>query len=156
MEPNQLPDLARTPLTVLASGLTTEDQAQLFNYLIKESHADTNLISDGYHTFKELYEHRITNFLILCRLYSELGSEKIAQAKVPLRRVWRTVRHSDGELAFGGTWFVLGIGEKAGEQITYHLPLEAWDKAYFADTLEQAPEWDGHTSEDVLNRLATL
>lgn len=130
---------------------------EAINSIIAQSNIDTNHISDGYHTFGELYEHRITNFLVLCRLIAGLvrWSEE-AGGYVKDSKVWRSLKHSDGELAFGGTWFVLGIGTEPGKQITYHLPIEAWNKTEFAETLETAPEWDGHTSADVLERLAAL
>jgi hypothetical protein len=41
------------------------------------------------------------------------------------------------------------------EYITYHLPMKYWDRANVIE-LERAPEWDGHTSKDVLKRLASL
>jgi hypothetical protein len=102
---------------------------------------------DGYHTFDELYDHRITLYIALCA----------AQRLFTDKEIWRSKRHSDGELCFGtGSQFVLGIGSKAGEQITYHIPIERWDEATFALTYEKAPEWDGHSSEDVLTRLKML
>jgi hypothetical protein len=105
--------------------------------------------SDGYHTFGELYEHRITLFIALCRLMAKFDDG--------IRwTVWRSKRHSDGELAFGGTWFVLGIHEAEGYQITYHLPIKKWKETKFAETFKKAPEFDGHTPEDVLKRLKAL
>ena len=101
-------------------------------------------ISDGYHTFTELYEHRITLFIALCRIL-ENGN------------VWRSKRHSDGKLCFEtGTQFVLGIWWAKGTQITYHIPIERWHETDFADTLKEAPEWDGHTPQDVLKRIKNL
>lgn len=38
----------------------------------------------------------------------------------------------------------------------YHLPMSEWDNCKWANTLENAPEWDGHTSADVLKRLAEI
>jgi hypothetical protein len=99
----------------------------------------TNDISDGYHTFGELYQHRIAIFIALAK---QTGF------------AWRTKKHSDGSSWDG--WFVLGIFKKAGEQMTYHLPISEWDKCYFADTLDKAPDFDGHTSTDVLERLTKL
>lgn len=40
-------------------------------------------------------------------------------------------------------------------QITYHLPAEDWDTLRVPE-LETAPEWDGHTSDDVLERIYKL
>lgn len=109
---------------------------------------------DGFHTFEELYNHRITLFIALCRhIHELLGMEKPGKFKV-----WRSKRHSDGELCFGtGNQYVLGIGTENGKQITYHIPIERWQETdVFAETLERAPEWDGHTSDDVIARLLAL
>ena len=126
-----------------------EPRLVVINNAITESAKDglisTNDVSDGYHTFGELYEHRITLFIALCK--SIEGQENDA---------WRSLRHSDGELAFGGTWFVLGIGKDKGKQITYHLPIEKWNETNFCETLSKAPEYDGHTPNDVLERLKNL
>jgi hypothetical protein len=49
-------------------------------------------------------------------------------------------------------FFILGVTYK-GKQISYHIPIELWSKHQvymFADVLENAPEWHGHTSDDVL------
>jgi len=99
-------------------------------------------ISDGYHTFDELYEHRASLFIALCR-------------KVCCDRdVWRSTRHSHGEIYEG--WFILGIGTEGGQQITYHLPISRWGETDFATDRELAPVWDGHTPADVLERLKRI
>lgn len=121
------------------------------NKPIVKIESDEIEISDGYHTFSELYEHRIVLFIALCRQVGEF----LYTGRYP--NVWRSKRHSDGELCFGtGTQFVLGIGKNKGEQITYHIPVERWEETYFAETLERAPEFDGHTSGDVLERIRKL
>lgn len=114
------------------------------NELIKAEHLDTNQISDGYHTFGELYEHRIANYLVVCACMCLAGKGY----------VWRTLKHSDGSHWEG--WFVLGISHSKGKQITYHLPMKYWESCEFVEIVEKAPEFDGHTSEDVLDRLALL
>lgn len=114
------------------------------NQLIKDTGVDTNFVSDGYHTFGELYAHRIVLYLALCRV---LEDRQIAN-------VWRSKAHSDGNVWPG--WFLLGIYYTAGEQITYHLPDTYWEQTSFATTLEKAPQFDGHRAEDVLNRLTNL
>lgn len=53
-------------------------------------------------------------------------------------------------------WFILGINREKGKQISYHVPLKRWKETDFAQTLDKAPKFDGHTSQDVLNRLKTL
>jgi hypothetical protein len=48
------------------------------------------------------------------------------------------------------------MNKNKGSQITYHLPTSKWDECDFAITLDKAPEWDGHTSNDVLERIREL
>lgn len=105
--------------------------------------------SDGYHTFEELYDHQITLFIALCKSIKNLGAQPPYSPEI-----WRSKVNGDGT-AWDG-WFVMGIGKEIGKQITYHLPLSRWEEADFAETLEQAPEFDGHTSNDVLERLKNL
>jgi hypothetical protein len=122
-------------------------------------------ISDGYHTFGELYEHRLTLYIALCKALWAVESmasqtDSIAQQmlkKSPREKefeVWRSKTHSDGSTYDG--WFIMGINKDKGEQISYHLPLELWDETDFAETLEKAPEWDGHTAADVLERISSM
>lgn len=102
-------------------------------------------ISDGYHTFDQLYEHRCILFIALC---SELTNKPY---KID---IWRSKKHSDGSSYEG--WFILGINKESGKQITYHLPEKYWNNTNFSETLEKAPEFDGHTSDDVLERLKEI
>lgn len=112
------------------------------NDIIIQNKLDTNKIADGYHTFKELYDHRIALF--------------VALAKKSIPRAWKSKKHSDGTMWDG--WFIAGINFEKGEQITYHLPIEHWDDLPTSHVLEleEAPEFDGHTSVDVLERLKEL
>lgn len=108
---------------------------------------DLSQVSDGYHTIAELYEHRIALFIALCSAYTHCCIED-------MKDVWRSKKHSDGTDAYEG-WFVLGIGKEEGRIITYHVPLSEWENTNFAETVECA-FFDGHTSQDVLNRLKSL
>ena len=93
-------------------------------------------VSDGYHTFNELYEHRHALFLNLMQ-----G-----------RNSWISKLHDDGSSMEG--WFVAGIHLDSG-MVTYHLPERLWDKACAVckEVLDKAPFWDRHTSKDVIDRL---
>lgn len=102
--------------------------------------------SDGYHTFNELYEHRHALFIALCR-------NRKAYVGFP-SDVWRSRHHADGTMFPG--WFVMGIGEAPGQQLTYHLPERLWEETHFAAKRPRAPEWDGHTPADVVTRLLAL
>ena len=111
---------------------------------------NTGEISDGYHTFDELYEHRVTLFIALCRQLIDTMDLK----GYDFGKVWRSRLHSDGT-SFDG-WFILGVNKEKGSQITYHLPNKNWKDTEFAETLDKAPEFDGHTAEDVLSRIKNL
>src|SRR4051812_40118429 len=102
-------------------------------------------VSDGYHTMDELYEHRITLFITLCRKMNDLYNAK-GEGLYP----YRSKKHSDGSEMEG--WFIMGLNILPGEQITYHLPMSKWEETNFAETLTQMYEWDKHTSNDVLQR----
>ena len=116
---------------------------------------DDMFVSDTYHTMDELYEHRISLWIALCKLWEETRSE--SQWKTEEGRKffsWRSKLHSDGT-GYEGL-FILGITLKNGQQLSYHLPESKWNEADFATTLDRAPEWDGHTPADVLDRLKNL
>lgn len=127
------------------------------NELISRSKVNKNLISDGYHTFGELYEHRVQLFIKLCEFLSD-GTPPYCEGYGCIfpkeYRPWRSKTHNDGTGYEG--WFLMGIGKDVGKQITYHLPISKWEECGFAETLKMAPPWDGHTSEDVLVRLQEL
>jgi hypothetical protein len=106
---------------------------------------DNLQISDGYHTFDELYDHRMELYIQLCKCINIINGQGT---------VWRSWLHSDGSKF--DDWFVLGVDKAEGTQITYHLPASAWGRTSFAETLDKAPEFDGHTSADVLERLKKL
>lgn len=112
---------------------------------------DKKLISDGYHTFGELYQHRYALFIALCKLLQlyppwEMNTKGI--------NVWRSKLHDDGTMFKDS--FIMGIDRTGAKPITYHLPMNRWDLTDFAQTLERAPAWDGHTSDDVHQRLMIL
>lgn len=131
------------------------------NELISGYHGlDKSKVSDGYHTFGELYDHRIQLWITVCKLWLR-NAQRYDEGQLNyFKPLWRTKVHSDGS-TFDG-WFLLGISkynlltEKQEEQLTYHLPISKWDECNFAYTLDKAPEYDGHTSVDVLERLKTL
>lgn len=108
---------------------------------------------DGYHSFTELYDHRITLYIAFAKKLVEL----VKYTDLPnatMWQVWRSEKHADGSVYDG--WFIMGIGKARGEQISYHLPMSKWGDTQFAETLETAPEWDGHSPADVLERIRQL
>ena len=98
-------------------------------------------ISDGYHTFNELYRYRM---LYNAAFFNEL-------AKNGTVRVIKSKRHHDGEECFGGGWFIV-MAELPTGQISNHYELKDWDN-FKCEEVDVAPEWDGHTPEDAARRL---
>lgn len=101
---------------------------------------DQGEVSDGYHTFNELYRYRM--------LYNALAVIGMAD------RCVKSWRHSDGELCFGGGWFVV-VMELPNGQVSNHYEAQYWDMFRCAE-VEEAPEWDGHTPEEAANRLQSF
>jgi hypothetical protein len=96
-------------------------------------------LSDGYHSFNDLYRQRCVLFASLCNTFKDLS--------------WKSRRHSDGQRCFGGGWFIVGIDTPQG-QYTYHYEDKDWDM-FDVEELEVARKFDGHTSNDV-ERLLSL
>ena len=99
---------------------------------------DPGGISDGYHTFDDLYEHRHALFLSLLRSHPDCGF--ISQI------------HDDGAEIEG--WFLAGLLTAHG-WVTYHLPMRLWQIALCTGVpvWPFGPTHDGHTSDDVISRL---
>ncbi len=106
-----------------------------------EGDFETGKVSDGYHTFDELYDHR-------CLLFLAFQSQVHLKTE-PFSSCWKSRLHADGSEYEG--WFIAGLTLGQG-QISYHLPLKYWDLCKGLQRAN-APEWDGHTSSDVIERL---
>jgi hypothetical protein len=108
----------------------------------KEQQKVTENTSDGYHTFKELYEFR--------KLYNAaLFNEWAKQKKFSVHKSWR---HADGELCFGGGWFIV-VAITMDGQISNHYEAKDWDLFKIPAHDKALFEFDGHTSSDVIERL---
>jgi hypothetical protein len=94
-------------------------------------------ISDGCHTFEELYYHRMMLFAVICKQNKD--------------KAWKSWKHDDGSMF--DDYFIVGIETKLGNY-TYHYHKEYW-KLFDVKELEFAPKWDGHTPE-YITRLLTL
>lgn len=102
-------------------------------------------VSDGYHTFGELYEFR--------KLYNALlFNEWAVQHKYD---VHKSKRHHDGELCFGGEWFIVVAVLPTG-QISNHYKMEDWGLFIVPEREKATYEYDGHTAQDVLERMRSL
>ena len=115
------------------------------NLEITESKLDTNKISDGYHTFEELYEFRKVFNAALFNEWSKHG----------LHSTHKSWKHNDGEDCFGGGWFIV-VAKLPSGQISNHYEAKDWELFKILETEKAIYPFDGHTSQDVLNRLKSL
>lgn len=51
--------------------------------------------------------------------------------------------------------FIVGIETPTG-QATYHYDIDPYFDMFECKEVEYAPEWDGHTPDDGIRRIATL
>lgn len=100
--------------------------------------------SDGYHTFKELYRYRLLYNAALFNEWFEQGKYNVHKSE----------RHSDGQLCFGGGWFIVQATLPTG-QISNHYELKDW-YLFKATIKKKADKFDGHTPQDVAMRLELL
>jgi len=96
-------------------------------------------LSDGYHTFNELYHHRAILFSVICNLFPE--------------KAWKSKLHDTGDMYEG--MFIVGIETPKG-QATYHYDIEPYWNMFNVIELDKAPKWDGHTPQEAIDRIATL
>lgn len=99
--------------------------------------ANVEKLSDGYHTFADLYEQR----LILSAALAKNNPY-----------AWKSKWHEDGSVPFGGGWFIMGFDTDEG-CYTYHYELKDWD-LFQCKELDKGKPWDGHTSKDVRRLLS--
>ena len=96
-------------------------------------------LSDGYHTFNSLYEQRMYLFATIVNQNKD--------------KAWKSYKHEDGELCFGGGWFIVGVDTPNGSY-TYHYENKYYD-LFECEELECGKHWDGHTDKDV-DRVLSL
>jgi activator of HSP90 ATPase len=104
-------------------------------------------ISDGYHTMHELYQHRMALNIALFHIID-------IYMKYPNGpQVFKSKLHNDGTM-FDGYFIVMAVIPNIG-QISYHYKLKHWDEFHIKE-VEKTPEYDGHTSLDILTRLVQI
>ena len=134
--------------------------------LIREGKIDSNEIRDAYHSFGELYEFRKMYNAALFNEWAKIPPYGLIPALLwkpseylnntdSLYRVHKSWKHYDGELCFGGGWFIVSAMLPTG-QISNHYKAEDWDLFKIPETEKALFEFDGHTGKDVLERLKNL
>ncbi len=99
-------------------------------------------LSDGHHTFRELYRYRL---LYNAALFNEWG-------KLGLYDVHKSRLHHDGKLPFGDhKWFIV-VAELPTGQISNHYRVDDWD-LFHIEARDLPNVYDGHTPAVVSHRL---
>lgn len=98
-------------------------------------------ISDGSHSFNELYMHRTVLFATVCNMNKEIS--------------WKSWEHHHEEnFPMYEDYFIVGINTPDG-QYSYHCHKEWWD-IFEIPELEEAPKFDGHMPDDVIRLLSLI
>lgn len=98
-------------------------------------------VSDGYHTFDELYHNRAILFSVICNEHPDIS--------------WKSKRHHNDSDAMYDGMFIVGIDTPIG-QATYHYYINPYWDMFKVKELDYAPKWDGHTPEQALERITSL
>ena len=118
--------------------------------IIEKNTENIGEVSDGYHTFNELYDYRMLynaaffNSLAFYDSWAE-GSWSVDYD------VHKSKKHSDGEDCFGGGWFIV-MAELPTGQISNHYEMKYWDLFKIPEK-EKANQYDGHTPQQAAERL---
>lgn len=141
--------------------------------LINNDTISNDDIHDGYHSFGELYEIRKVYNACLFNQWAKmavgfpigyeqlskedkLNPDKISKlSKKVLYDVHKSMKHNDGELCFGGGWFIV-IAILPTGQISNHYRIEDWDLFQIPETDIAKYPFDGHTTNNVIDRLKSL
>lgn len=103
---------------------------------------DMGEVSDGYHTFNELYRYRMLYNAAFFNLLARNGQVEVCKSR----------RHSDGEKCFGSDdWFIVMAMLPTG-QVSNHYESKYWD-LFDVPERETSFEYDGHTPNEAADRL---
>ena len=106
---------------------------------------DKGEISDGYHTFNELYSFRQAYNVALFNDWAKQNKYDIH----------KSLKHFEGDDCFGGDWFIVVAVLPSG-QISNHYHTDDWELFNVPIVDKAKYEFDGHTGDDVIKRLLTI
>jgi hypothetical protein len=145
-----------------------ENKIHAIQELINGLEGERGQLSDGFHSFQELYAFRkLYNALLFNEWAKQVETKKtwIKDVNGYLKQqivsqnvkydVHKSTRHHDGELCFGGGWFIVVAVLPSG-QISNHYEMKDWDLFKVPEVEKAKHEYDGHTSQDVLERMEEL
>ena len=120
----------------------TCEAVDLLNELTEKTAKQEKLIN-------ELYQFRLIYNALIFNEWHKHGKIE----------VYKSDRHHDGNIPFiddENNWFIVVAILPDGKQVTNHYPIQYWDFFQIPEYDKVKHEFDGHTSEDVLDRLTKL
>lgn len=128
------------PNTNILLGRLIDDGKTTFESLKQyDKKVNSGEFSDGYHTFNELYYHRMILFAVICNTFPE--------------KAWKSWKHSDGTMY--DDYFIVGVTIEGVGDYSYHYHKDNWE-FFKVKELPAAPEWDGHMPSDIRRLLALV
>lgn len=126
----------------VASGNDVDTIRALLGQTLRALPGGADKISDGHHTFGDLYDHRRALTAALAVALDSLGIN-----------VWRSkAHHPDDSPMFEGGYFIVGLELPTGT-VTYHYKLSHWEDFRHVPEVDHAPKWDGAAPEESVVRL---
>ena len=129
-----------------------KDLNTLIVTLKDEKVISTKNISDKWHTFGDLYNHRMAFTIALANTLEHFGSTDGNGSDVYCYKSWKH-HNNEKDPMFEGSFIV--VFETPNGQISYHYKAEHWDK-FHINEYEEANKYDGHTPDDTIVRLMQL
>ena len=119
-------------LALYNNNLEERTKAQRILNKLQALKEDIGEMSDGSHTFNELYHHRMVLFSLFCNSHKDIA--------------WKSWKHDDGTMY--DDYFIVGVTTPEGDY-SYHYHKSNWD--YFdVKELPNAPKYDGHKPSDIM------
>lgn len=107
--------------------------------------SESGQVSDGYHTFNELYAHRNALSILV------FTSGHVVNA-------FKAKKHHDGT-SFDNYFLMSGLVKNSDgvmKQVSYHVPSKFWEYVKLPEYEVSPVEFDGHSSNDVLELFYSL
>lgn len=125
----------------LIPSLTEEEKKEYCFKFMKAFYPNIGGVSDGYHTFDELYHHRA---LLFASLLVQPHYKSIA---------WKSLLHNDPNYPMYPGMFIVGIDTPYG-QASYHYDIDPyWSIFKDIKEVKRAPKFDGHTPNQAIERI---
>lgn len=115
---------------------------------------DLGDMSDGYHTFNELYRYRMLYNAAFLNTYAQPQTKVMSDGNISIivPNVGKSWLHHDGQKPFGGGWFIVWFTTPDGHTITNHYEAKYWDLFKIPEE-KTGPEWNGSTPQQEADYL---